>query len=59
MYKEKLTRRIRDLKNLEIATVQTKSTDIPPPSLKKKTGKQIENRIDPLSHPLIEETKAR
>ena len=47
------------MKNLEIAAVQTKPTDVPPPSLKKKTRKQIEKRIDPLSHPLIEESKVR
>ena len=47
------------MKGLEIATVQTNLTNVPPPSLKKKTGKQIEKRIDPLSHPLIEESKAR
>ena len=58
-YREKLTKRIRDLKNLEIATTQTKLTDIPPPSPKKKTRKQTEKNIDPLSYPLIKELKAR
>ena len=58
-YREKLTRRVKDLKSLEVATIQTKPTDVPPPSPKKKTGKQIEKKIDPLSHPLIEESKAR
>ena len=56
---EKLTRQIRDLKNLGIAAVQTKSTDIPPPSPKKRAKRQTEKSINPLSHPLIEELKAR
>ena len=56
---EKLTRQIRDLKNLGIAAVQTKSTDIPPPSSKKRAKRQTEKSINPLSHPLIEELKAR
>ena len=59
IYREKLTRRIRDLRNLEIATVQAKSTDVPPPSPKKRTRKQIEKSIDPLSHPLTKESKMR
>ena len=59
IYMEKLTRRIRDLKNLEIAAVQTKSTDVPPPSPKKRAKRQTEKNIDLLSHPLIEELKAR
>ena len=58
-YREKLTRRIRDLKNLEIATIQMKPTNIPPPSPKKKTRKQTKKSIDPLSHPLIKELKVR
>ena len=58
-YREKLTRRVKDLKSLEVAAVQTKPTDVPPPSPKKKIGKQIEKKIDLLSHPLIEELKAR
>ena len=58
-YREKLTRRVKDLRSLKVATVQTKPTDVPPPSPKKKTGKQIKKRINPLSHPLIEELKAR
>ena len=56
---EKLTRRIRDLKNLEITTVQMKSTDAPPPSPKKRLRKQTEKSTNPLSHPLIEELKRR
>ena len=47
------------MKDLEVTIIQTKPTDVPPPSPKKKTGKQIEKEIDPLSHPLIEESKAR
>ena len=34
-------------------------TDVPPPSPKKRTRKQTEKSIDPLSHPLTEESKMR
>ena len=41
IYMEKLTRQIRDLKNLEIATVQMKSTDIPPPRGQERKSRRI------------------
>jgi Reverse transcriptase (RNA-dependent DNA polymerase)/RNase H-like domain found in reverse transcriptase len=59
-YMEKKARRNRDLKNLETANIQTKTTNVSLPlHQEKRLRKQTEKSSHPLSHPLGERQEAR
>ena len=55
---EKKTRQNRDLRKLEISTLQMKPTDLLPPQ-KKRLRKQTEKSSDPLPHALKTEKKTQ